>query len=254
MSKVIVLDCGFLAFRSILSFRVAMTMPIAHTYLSMLISNLKIAGAKLDDTIILAKDSRLGSWRREIVPEYKANRKENREKQEDADWWSECFKETDEILNKINLCLPYHIICVDFCEADDVASVCCKVFKDRELILVSSDSDWTMLLINKNVKILSIITKKFKTVENPLQVLQDKIMKGDRADNLIGKPQTEEELIKRRTVVNLLELPDYVENPIKEKLLNLPIKNIEYNKIPFRSLRERVWKLYNEGGANGYIR
>lgn len=250
MNKIIIVDMGFLAFRSIHAFRASMNVPAGYTYLRMLIANLKRIGIDYEDTIILAKDSPMGSWRRDIVPEYKANRKENREKQENNDWWHEMFREIDDMNNKIVMAFPYHLVTLPKVEADDIASVACRAFPDKEVVLISSDSDWTMLLAYPNVKVMSIITKKYKEIENPAKVLHDKIMKGDVADNLIGKPKTEIDLEKRRKVVNLLELPQDIETAIKWQLYNLPKKNLNYDKIPFRSIKNDVYKLY-EGGKNG---
>jgi len=247
MSKIILIDAGFIAFKSITAFRVqSSTIPLAYTFLNMIVAGLKRIGISYDDIIILAKDSPEGSWRRSIYPPYKINRRENREKVESPEFWTEMFKEMDEILYKISVSLPWHVLCESKFEADDFASVCCRTFPDKEIFFYTADSDWSQLLYYKNVHILKRKKKDYFFLEekNPLDILKQKIEKGDRSDNILGKPTTEKELEIRRTIVSLLELPDYVELPIKELLLSLPQKNINYSKIPFKSLSKKILDLY----------
>jgi hypothetical protein len=107
----------------------------------------------------------------------------------------------------------------------------------------SSDQDWQMLCAYENVKIFSPITKKFKEVKNPLGVLASKI-NGDISDNLLSAPSSEREFSIRNKIVNLLELPEEIEKPLKEELLNLPLKNLYVEKLPYKSVREELKKLY----------
>ncbi|MFH0806073.1 MAG: hypothetical protein V1901_04310 [Patescibacteria group bacterium] len=250
MNKVIVIDVGFVMFRAILSFASSKnTIPMAYTFMRMLVAGLKRIGIDYSDIIILAKDSPLGSWRRGIFSEYKANRKKNREKQQDKDFWDEMWKEVDIIMDKINNSLSWHIITVDKAEADDVAGVVCHVFKDKEIKLYTADGDWSQLLQYPNVKLLSIITKKWIEKDNAIEVLNQKIEKGDKADNILGKPKDDKEREIRRQIISLIDLPDFVEKPITEKLLNLPQKNIYWERVPFKSIRKQLQNLY-EGGKN----
>jgi hypothetical protein len=54
------------------------------------------------------------------------------------------------------------------------------------------------------------------------------------------------EFEQRKKIVNLLELPDFVEIPLREQLMNLPLKNLYVNKIPFYSVQKEIRKLYEE--------
>jgi hypothetical protein len=134
-------------------------------------------------------------------------------------------------------------------ESDDWASVCCKVFSDKEIILISSDVDWEMLCIYGNVKIFSPLQNKktkvakYKDVPNPMGVLASKINK-DISDNLLHAPTSEREFAIRNKIVNLIELPEEIERPLKEVLLNLPLKNLSISKIPYASVRKELEKLY----------
>jgi len=244
-NKVIVVDHGYVMFTAIHVFRKTYAMPATDMYLSMILGYLRILGATLDDTIIIAQDSFKGSWRRSIYPEYKAQRKGNREAQEDKDWWDEVFGEFNDQKKVLARGLPWNWVSVTRMEADDIASVACRYYKDREVVLVSSDSDWGMLLQYPNVKILSIKTKKFKEVKDPLAILKDKIENGDRADNILNKPKSGSEWAVRKQIVSLLELPVEVENAIKWELSNINVKSADLSVISSGMLRKRLKKIYN---------
>jgi len=137
-----------------------------------------------------------------------------------------------------NTCLVHN------CESDDIAAVCCKVFPDKEIILMTNDEDWNMLTYYSNVKVFSPTKKQYKIIKDPMMILLKKIQ-GDISDNLLTKPSSEAEFDRRKKIVDLINLPHEIETPIKEALLNLPIKNMNLNKVPFKTIREEIKKLYN---------
>jgi len=273
MNKLIVLDSGYLMHRSIFSYlnqynaeikKIISTLDCTDdeakeilkekikngeiflmrptfTFMRMIIGILKKVGTDLEDQIILAQD--YGSWRKQECPSYKGTRKEYRESKADNQWWKDVYNEFNKFLEKIEPYINWNYIKIFNCEGDDVASCCVRYFKDVEKILCSSDKDWEMLCAIPNVKIFSVLTKKYKIVKNPMKVLADHIQ-GDKSDNLLNRPANEKEFELRKRIVNLLELPDYIENPIKEQLENLPMKNLEIDGIPYKSVKEQLKKLY----------
>jgi hypothetical protein len=244
MSKLICIDSGNVMFKAIFAFRNTSVVPVTYTYMRMILGYLKRIGTTVDDRVIIAQD--FGSWRKKVDPNYKAQRKALREGQEDKDFWDEMFKEFNEFIPKVEPCLPWHFIKIYEMEADDIASVCVRYYNNYdEKILVSSDRDWEMLCQIDKVKIFSTITKKYKIVPAPMKVLMEKIQ-GDKSDNLLEKPKNEQEYEIRKLIVNLLELPNYIEEPIKEVLSNLLPKSVNWKKIPFRSLKIELEKLYKE--------
>jgi hypothetical protein len=244
MSKLIVIDSGNVMFKAIFAFRNTSVVPATYTYMRMILGYLKRIGTTVDDRVIIAVD--YGSWRKKVDPNYKAQRKTLREGQEDKDFWDEMFKEFNEFIPKVEPCLPWYFIKIYDCEADDIASVCVRYFNNYdEKILVSSDKDWEMLCEIDKVKVFSTITKKYKIVPSPMKVLMEKIQ-GDKSDNLLEKPKNEVEFERRKLIVNLLELPNYIEEPIKKVLSSLTPKSVNWKKIPFRSLRIELEKLYKE--------
>ena len=218
----------------------------------MILSCLRKIGVDPFDDIIVAVDGK-GNWRQEYEEEYKKNRKAFRESFEDVNW-KEMFAEFDGLLDKLNRGTDWQVIRIDKIEADDIASVACRYFKDSEIILVSYDSDWEMLWKYDNVKIFSIL-KKFKSVKgsykvkpkdfNAYQVLSKKIEK-EKTDNLVNPILNEKDYENRKAVVNLLELPDFIETQVIEEFKKLKAKSGDLDLVPYETLRTKLGNLYND--------
>ena len=69
--------------------------------------------------------------------------------------WDTLYAGFNQLLEDINRGTDWHVVQLDTIEADDIASVACRYFTDKEIILVSFDSDWEMLWKYPNVKIFS---------------------------------------------------------------------------------------------------
>jgi len=245
MSKLIVIDNGNIMHKAIFAFRNNSQVPATYTYLRMAISYLKKIGVTLEDKVIMAED--FGSWRKDIDKEYKAQRKAFREDKESKEWWDEMYGEFNAFIPKLEMSLPWNFIKIYKMESDDIASMAVRYLEAEEKILVSSDEDWQMLCVIPNVKVFSPYSKKYKIIKNPEKILLKKI-KGDISDNLLTVPKTDAEFEKRRMIVDLIHLPQHIENIIKPVIDTLPIKNIALNKIPYRTCREELKKLYKLEG------
>ena len=106
------------------------------------------------DKVYICWDGHNGSaWRKDVYPDYKANRKER----------------DPNLIESINFCKnnKYKNITVDESEGDDIIYAVCKVLKDEENYIFSSDKD-----------LIQIVQEKYATVIiNPLVKL----------DNIEGK-------------------------------------------------------------------
>jgi len=250
MSKIIVLDFGAIQHTAITASKMCDQTPVTYLILRMMIGYLKKIGIDKDTQVVVAQD--YGSWRKEVDKNYKAQRKAGRDKFADEEFWKEKWTEINNFIPKLNISLPWHWIKIYKMEADDIASVICRYYKDKEIILVSFDADWEMLLSFPNVKIFSSKMNKnkkvavYKDVPNPTGVLLQKI-RGDVSDNLIKMPSSEAEWEIRRKIVDLINpLPDYVEQTIKDALCHLLPKNFYPNKVPFKSVVPDLEKLYSD--------
>jgi len=252
MNKLIILDYNIFLFRAIFAWRKNKEIPPTYTCLNMMLSSLRKIGIDPFDEIILACDGK-GNWRKDYEKEYKANRKAFRESFEDINW-SEMFDDFDELLNNLNAGTTWQVIKIDKIEADDIASVACRHFKDKEIILVSYDSDWEQLWYYDNVKIFSIL-KKYKGVKgsykvkpenfNAYKLLSKKIEK-ETTDNLVNPILNEKDYENRMAIVNLLELPEFIESQIIEEFKKLKDKDGNLDLVPYNSLRQKLGNLYND--------
>ena len=131
--------------------------------------------------IVLAYDSR-AYWRKEIFPQYKSNRRKNRE-QDDKDWDS-IFGVLNNIKEEIKEFLPYKVVEVYGAEADDVIATLCKYCNKEKVMIVSGDKDFIQLHKYEDVNQYSPIQKKFVKDDDPKKYLHEQIIKGDRSDGI----------------------------------------------------------------------
>jgi len=219
------------------------------TFCRMIIGYFKKLEVTLNDQIVFAID--FGSWRKKEDKNYKANRKEFKETFATDEWWKWQYKQFNRLYEQLDESLPIHLIKIYEKEADDIMSVSARFFKDKEVIIISSDKDVEMLTYFPNVKIYSPLQNKgsnkkpkFKDIKDPLKILNDKIQK-EVSDNLLDTPSTEAEWEKRKKIVDLTQLPLEIEQPIREALSKLYPKNVYLEKVPFKSVQREVKKLYN---------
>lgn len=147
--------------------------------------------------IIIAADWGSSSYRKEISPDYKQNRKDKFAEQTEEEKMAfeaffEEFEETLELLAENNMTVfRYRGV-----EADDIAAHLVKNRKDYDfeyIWLISSDRDWD-LLIQENVGRFSYVTRKEVTLENwsehyecsPEEYISYKCLVGDKGDNVPG--------------------------------------------------------------------
>jgi len=148
--------------------------------------------------IIITADQGSSSYRKDISPEYKQNRKDKfaeqseQEKMEFEEFISE-YEATLELLQEDCTLFRFRGV-----EADDIAA---HLVKNRDkygleyIWLISSDRDWD-LLIQENVGRFSYVTRKEVTLENwkehydvsPEQYISLKCLTGDKGDNVPGIP------------------------------------------------------------------
>lgn len=148
-------------------------------------------------TIVVCADGG-SSYRKEIFPEYKANRKEKYAEQtpQEEKEFEMFMAEFANTLTEIRKTHPvFHFKGV---EADDIAAYISKELDNfglDECWLISSDRDWD-LLINDRVSRFSTVTRKETTVHNwdehyDFEIpdyITFKCLTGDKGDNVPGIP------------------------------------------------------------------
>jgi hypothetical protein len=243
--KIIVLDWGIFTFRGIFSWRVNREIPVEYTITNMILANLLKVGVKEEDIIMLATDYGK-SWRKDFDIQYKADRKEKREAFHDINW-DIMFEKVNNLLTKIDVATNWYILREERIEADDWMAYTTKYFPNNEIVLISYDKDIEQLLppARPNVKIFSPLSKKYKVGINPAKVLAEKINK-EASDNLTNPILNEEDYDRRNLLVNLLELPEFIEQKLEPRFRNLEPKEGDADEFPFNGLRVKYLNLCND--------
>ena len=121
-------------------------------------------------------------WRRDYFPNYKANRKKDRESS--GYDWDFIFTTLNSVRDEIKEYFPYKVIEIYGAEADDIIAILTKqVQDDPDNIIISSDKDFIQLH-GLHVKQYSPVSKKLIDNTNPLEYLREHIIKGDRSDGV----------------------------------------------------------------------
>ena len=131
--------------------------------------------------MVLAYDSK-SYWRRDFFPQYKSNRRKNRE--EDNKDWDSIFEVLNQIKNEIKEFLPYKVVETYGAEADDVIATLCKHYQSEKIMIVSGDKDFIQLQKYDNVSQYSPITKKLVNGVDPVVYIKEHILKGDKSDGI----------------------------------------------------------------------
>ena len=150
--------------------------------------------------VIMACDQGSSSYRKELYPEYKQNRKDKQAEQTDAEAaaFELFFEDFLATLEHIKSKTDYPVLKFQGVEADDIAAYIVSkksLMSFDEIWLVSSDKDWD-LLVQPKVSRFSYVTRKEVTHDNwsdHYEWTQDeyisiKCLMGDTGDNVFGVP------------------------------------------------------------------
>jgi len=205
--------------------------------------------------MVLCYDDR-SYWRRDIFPFYKKNRKTEREASKYD--WDEVFSVLNIIRDEIKENLPYLVIQAQGAEADDVIATLCKHNSKREtpekVIILSADKDFIQLHKYSFVEQYDPIRNRKITDENPIQYLQEHIIKGDRSDGIpniltcddaivTGKAQKK---MSKERISSLASMdPNQFTNYVRLRNWKRNAQLIDFDNIP-EAIVNRVLSLYHE--------
>jgi len=136
--------------------------------------------------LVLCYDSKK-YWRRDYFPNYKSNRKKDREAS-GLDW-NLIFETLNNIRDEIKEHFPYKVLEVEGAEADDcIATIVDYVSKTptayEKVLILSGDKDFIQLQKHNFVKQFSPVLKKFVNGQDPHLYIREHILKGDRSDGI----------------------------------------------------------------------
>lgn len=167
----------------------------ADDYISTVLSYAKSYKA---GTIVVAADQKGSRYRKELYPEYKANRKalvEN-QTQEEKEKARLFFNEYERTLQAMDNHPRIKLLRYEGVEADDIAAYIISRLHDYgfdKAWLISSDRDWD-LLVGPNVSRFSYVNRREFTVDTwdyevpPEDYISYKVLIGDSGDNIPGIP------------------------------------------------------------------
>lgn len=148
--------------------------------------------------VIVAADQGSSSYRKEIYPEYKQNRKDKFAEQTEAERqaFERFFEDYQATLEHIRTTTPYPVIQFKQTEADDIAAYIVQQIKKYPVDhtwLISSDKDWD-LLVGEQTSRFSYVTRKEITANNwhthydfaHEDYISIKCLMGDTGDNVRG--------------------------------------------------------------------
>ncbi len=238
--KFVFVDWGHMMFTALMGSLRDVAIPAPYRALSMMIAYLKMVGLTTEDRVIIAVDSNVGSWRKELDPSYRPSHKNQRLP---IDWGKE-FTKFKKVLDNLENTTPFHVIEIDRLEADDIIAYGCKKIQ-APCVIISSDSGYEQLYAYENVKVFSPKTKLYKKVSAPYKVLAKKIIR-DGSNNLTAKVVSEEDYEIRDKIVNLIRLPTEIEKLVDERLNVLPDKEWNMEDFCYPTLKSRLETIYSQ--------
>ena len=126
------------------------------------------------------------SWRREVFPQYKASRKKGRD--ESSLDWNEIFRIINQVREEILENMPYKVIHIERCEADDIIGTLVydtqEFGRHQKVMIISADKDFIQLHKFDNVRQYSPMQKKFVEHKNPRLYALEHVLKGDSGDGV----------------------------------------------------------------------
>ena len=166
------------------------------------------------DKLVIACDSY--SWRKDVYPEYKANRKTTRAK--DKHDWTAIFNLIESTLDDIRANFPYAVIKIDKAEADDIIGALTieksMPLLGEDVVIVSADKDFIQLQKYGHVIQWSPMFNKAIKDDNPVKYIFEHILKGDSSDGVPNVLSPDDCLVNhvRQTPMTKKKLAEWWEN------------------------------------------
>ena len=149
----------------------------------MLMSIRKLARTFQPDRIIFCRESHDGNWRKSIYADYKGNRAAARESS--VIDFNSFFPINEKFIAGLEKCMKNsQFLTVPHLEADDLIALTVMNEPNWDIILVSTDKDFYQLHAYKNFHQWDPIKEEYIQVMNPEAALMEKIVLGDRIDNI----------------------------------------------------------------------
>ena len=199
-------------------------------------------------------------WRSQVFPYYKKNRKQERETSKYD--WDLVFSVLNTIRDEIRRYLPYYVIQVQGAEADDViATLSRRHHLEDKILILSADKDFIQLQRYQSVKQYDPIRNRWIENENPVQYLQEHIIRGDRSDGIpniltcddaIVNNKAQKKMSKEKISALASMDPSDFTNYIRLRNWKRNSELIDFAKIP-RSITDNIIMTFNKYRAKPSI-
>lgn len=148
-----------------------------------LLENYRLYRVKYNNMVICIDDHSVPYWRKSLYPDYKAQRKTQREESEVN--FKEVYKHINILIRILNDYTPFKAIGVPGAEADDIIGVLTRKFcKAESILILSPDKDFKQLHKLGDIKQYSAITNKWVINDDPEGWERIHCCLGDAADNV----------------------------------------------------------------------
>ncbi len=229
--------------------------------------------------IVIACDSRK-YWRKDVFPNYKANRKKAR--QDSGLDWNLIFDTINLLKSEIKDHLPYQLVEIEGAEADDVIACYVQWLKNEneKVLIISADHDFMQLHKFNNVYQWSPTKNDFVTCKvDPKDKLFEHIIKGDKGDGVPNVLSDDDTIVdgrrqkpiqtkklnawkidptsmpqdsafitnfeRNQTLIDLSKIPDDIKDKIQSVFLNKTLQT--------ENAKEKIKKYFQQHNLNNML-
>jgi len=152
---------------------------VRHMALNSLRAN-RVKFKKKYGELVIACDA--NSWRKQVFPHYKANRKKDSDSGID---WAAFYEACNLVIAELDQHFQYPVVRFQSAEADDVIATLAEKYHTLEPILIlSSDKDFSQLQKFSGVEQYNPVQNKMIECTNPELFLKEHIIRGDSGDGI----------------------------------------------------------------------
>ncbi len=194
--------------------------------------------------MVLCHDAR-DPWRRDIFPQYKANRAKQKAATlsrvtaapdgteiEEVPTWLHVVQGLNQIRDELRETFPYKNVWVERAEADDIIATICKHVHEPTII-VSSDKDFQQLQKYPHVTQWSPTKKALLKCKDPERFLREHIFRGDTSDGVPNFLSADDVFVtegRRQKGISTKKLETWMDLDPEDFCTDVQLSNLDRNR------------------------
>ena len=194
--------------------------------------------------MVLCHDAR-DPWRRDIFPQYKANRAKQKAATlsrvtaapdgteiDETPTWLHVINGLNQIRDELRETFPYKNVWVERAEADDIIATICKHVHEPTII-VSSDKDFQQLQKYPHVTQWSPTKKALLKCKDPERFLREHIFRGDTSDGVPNFLSADDVFVtegKRQKGISTKKLETWMDLDPEDFCTDVQLSNLDRNR------------------------